>query len=48
MLPEYEHIYGLYTVELECIERSTKDIALNLDQQSLLGEIGKITVLSLM
>lgn len=37
MLPEYEHVYQQYLEELVRIEDSTKDIALQLDQQSLLG-----------
>ena len=38
VLPEYEHIYEQYVEELKRIEHDTKDIALNLDQQSLLGK----------
>uniref|UniRef100_A0A1X7UKN4 Uncharacterized protein n=1 Tax=Amphimedon queenslandica TaxID=400682 RepID=A0A1X7UKN4_AMPQE len=36
VLPEYEHVYSLYVEDLERIEHETKEIALNLDQKSLL------------
>ena len=39
VLPEYEHVYSLYVEDLERIEHETKEIALNLDQKSLLGSL---------